>query len=122
MAEPAARTRVVIIGDALPGAWRHDDARDPVFVAFDQIRSESFTALRPDLILTPLMDEGFDCFDVAIALRETGYRGRLRAVVRFLPDPALVRREIAAICPGLDFDIIVTGQPGPAPVRGDRDQ
>ena len=89
--------------------------RRPDIIAPEEITAPAIAALDPEVVLTPLVGAGFDCLDVALALCAAGYRGRLRAVVRYVPNPALVRREIAASCPGLDFDLIVIGPPRAAP-------
>jgi hypothetical protein len=103
--------RVVTIGEALPEAILQGAAPRPDVIAPDDISAPTIAALKPDVVLTPLFGPGFDCLDVAHALLAAGYRGQLRAVVSYVPNPALVRREIAACCPGLDFDLIVTGPP-----------
>lgn len=69
--------------------------------------------IRPDVVLAPLMTPAFDVLDLARLLSALGYRGQLRAVTPGIPDPRLVRREIAAACPGLDFELVVS-----APGRG----
>lgn len=101
--------RVVTVGEALSDAAQLDAGATPEVIAPDDITAESLARLRPDVVLTPLVGAGFDCLDVAVALCKAGYRARLRAVVRFVPNPGLVRREIAASCPGLDFDLIMLG-------------
>jgi hypothetical protein len=104
--------RVVTVGEALPDALPLDAGDPPNVISPDDISAETLAALRPDVVLTPLVGAGFDCLDVAVALCAAGYRARLRAVVRYVPNPGLVRREIAASCPGLDFDLIVLGPAG----------
>lgn len=63
--------------------------------------------LRPDIVISPLFGPGFDAIDVALALERLGFSGQFRAVTPDLPQPSLVRREIASLAPGLDFDILV---------------
>jgi len=101
--------RVITVGEALADAMPLDQKGPPEVISPEDISAETLAALRPDVVLTPLVGAGFDCLDVALALSEAGYRARLRAVVRYVPNPGLVRREIAASCPGLDFDLIVLG-------------
>lgn len=103
--------RVVTIGEApIDGAI---DADAPLLKPAE-ITAEALRRLQPDVVLAPLVGEGFDCFDVAEALCAAGYTGPFRAVVPYVPDPALVKREIAACCPHLDFDLVILGN-----LRGD---
>ncbi|TDQ57108.1 hypothetical protein [Phaeovulum veldkampii] len=62
--------------------------------------------VQPDVALCPLMVAGFDALDLAERLVSLGYRGALRATTQPVPDRNLILREIRAICPGLDFDLI----------------
>ncbi len=80
---------------------------DLVVLRFHDISAASLALHEPDVILSPLVSDAFDCIDLAHALAEAGFRGRYRAVAAHIPDPALVRREIRACAPGIDFDIIL---------------
>jgi hypothetical protein len=62
--------------------------------------------LRPDVVLTALVGHGFDVLDIARTLGQLGFRGRYRAVVEHLPNPALIRSEVASVAPQVDFDIL----------------
>ncbi len=64
--------------------------------------------VEPDLILSPLVSDDFDCVDVAFRLTRLGYKGRYVALTEGLPHPAIVRREVRSLCPHLDFDIVET--------------
>jgi len=101
---------VVIIG--APPSLAGQDATAPVHLDLHEITADELARHRADLVLSPLVAEHFDCFDVAQALVEAGFCGRYRAVVQQVPDPALVRCEVAANCPGLDFDIVFLDPPG----------
>lgn len=61
----------------------------------------------PDLVLSPLLTPEFDALDLARLLAQCGYRGRYLALVDRLPSANLVRREVAAGSPGINFDVIV---------------
>ncbi|NNV46977.1 hypothetical protein GTA62_10725 [Roseobacter sp. HKCCD9010] len=61
----------------------------------------------PLLILSPLVTPMFDALDMAQFLTESGYRGRYLALVDKLPSANLIRREVAAQSPDLNFDMIV---------------
>ncbi len=61
----------------------------------------------PDLILTPLLTPTFDALDLARYLDQSGYRGRYLALVDALPSANLIRAEVAAQSPQLNFDIVI---------------
>jgi hypothetical protein len=61
----------------------------------------------PALILSLLVTPEFDALDLARMLSENGYRGRYLALVDALPNPNLIRREVAAQSPGVNFDVII---------------
>lgn len=61
----------------------------------------------PILVLSPLVTAQFDAIDLAKRLALSGYRGRYLALVERLPDPKLIRREVAAQSPGINFDVII---------------
>lgn len=114
-----AVSRVVFVGAPDRAAAIAAGADAPVNLDLDEITAETLAGLGAELVLSPLVTEQFDCFDVAQALVEAGFRGRYRAVVQRVPDPALVRREVALHSPELDFDIVQLEAPGPggAPVQ-----
>ncbi len=68
------------------------------------------TMIEPDLVVSPLVSDDFDCVDLAFRLTRLGYRGRYVALTEGLPHPAIVRREVRSLCPHLDFDIVETRQ------------
>ncbi len=61
----------------------------------------------PDLVLTPLLTPVFDALDLAKYLTQAGYRGRYLALVDALPSAKLIRTEVEAQSPDLNFDIVV---------------
>jgi hypothetical protein len=73
-------------------------------VRYAEIGRELLHEAQPDVVIAPLMTQGFDVLDLACVLNDCGYRGALRAIAPKLPDPHLIRREVIAICPKLDFD------------------
>lgn len=85
--KPGARVNSVTL-DALPGALLTGH-------------------MAPPLILSPLLTPRFDALDVAVILTRCGYRGRYLALVDKLPSASLIRREVAAQSPGINFDVIV---------------
>ncbi|MBN2907216.1 MAG: hypothetical protein JXJ18_10955 [Rhodobacteraceae bacterium] len=64
------------------------------------------TAPWAQYVVSPLVTEQFDAMDLANELSLGGYRGRYLVVTPALPDPALVRREIAQLAPGLSVQLI----------------
>ncbi|HVG49591.1 MAG TPA: hypothetical protein VM899_15820 [Rubellimicrobium sp.] len=64
-------------------------------------------ATQPDMVISALIGNGFDAIDVARRLAELGYHGPYRALSHPLPRPGLVRAEIRAAAPDLDFDLVV---------------
>lgn len=76
------------------------------FSSFHEVTGETIVTLNPSLILSPVVAPNFDCVDVAMLLTKIGYSGPYRAVTARLPKPDIVRREIRAHCPAIDFDVI----------------
>lgn len=74
------------------------------------ITAELIAREQPDLVVAPLVGVGFDGVDVAQRLTAAGFKGQFLVVASTLPSPAIVRREIAAQFPALDFDLIVLGR------------
>lgn len=79
----------------------------PRFLSLD---ADHFISLKPNQILSPLISGNFDITDVAQKLKLLGYQGILRAYVENIPSSNLIRREIAALHPALDFDVIELGK------------
>lgn len=73
---------------------------------FLDVTTEILRQEDPEYVLSPLLCQSFDCLDLAIVLENAGFRGSYRVICENLPDPALVRREINARCPRLDFDVV----------------
>jgi hypothetical protein len=77
-------------------------------VSIDQLPEERLTgADAPALVLSPLLTPAFDALDLARLLTQCGYRGRYLALVDRLPSANLIRREVEAQSPSLNFDVIV---------------
>jgi hypothetical protein len=102
--------RVLAVDILAPDSLSQGRANALTLVQFNEISPESLARWQPDLVLSPLVGNGFDCFDLAEVLARAGFRGRYRAAVDTLPDPAVVRREIAAQFPGLDFDLLMIAE------------
>lgn len=116
-AAPEAATtacRVLILGPAdLEAAY--GDGRGAARIAhLGGLTAAAMAAIRPDLVVAPLLDSGFDILDVLGRLDHFGFRGRLCAVSPPLPDPAAVTSEVRGRCRGIDFSLIT--RPGARPL------
>ena len=80
------------------------------FAGIEEVCADMIRVLAPGVILSPLVAGTFDCLDLAQILRDAGYRGAYRAIAPALPAPQLIRHEVGALCPGLDFDLIDSAQ------------
>ena len=118
-AEPAClgNAHILVVGEVSKWQARgrilpHDPAM--VFLEFHEVDLDALQLRAPATVLSPVLCTSFDCLDLALRLDELGFRGRYRAMSSALPDPWLIRSEIADICPELDFDIVdlakTTGQ------------
>jgi hypothetical protein len=67
----------------------------------------------PDLVLSPLLSGGFDAVDVAEKLNAARFRGMYRVVADNLPDADIIRGDIRAAAPDLDFDLLVLPRTAP---------
>ncbi|MFW5654725.1 MAG: hypothetical protein ACOCTP_01210 [Roseicyclus sp.] len=77
-------------------------------VSYDELDSMSFAGAKaPALVLSPLLTPVFDAIDLARYLSQRGYRGRYLALVDRLPSANLIRREVEAQSPDLNFDVVV---------------
>ena len=68
-------------------------------------------AVRPDVIVTPLMAQSWDLLDLGTALVRAGYRGRLCALTEPLPRIDLVMNEISRHYPKLAVSLLEIGEP-----------
>ncbi|AML52673.1 hypothetical protein RC74_16635 [Falsihalocynthiibacter arcticus] len=106
----------MIVGDA--AAWLSAGRSlpdDPSlhYVSFDEMSQRLLESFEPDIILTPLLGQGFDALDLAVILEQYKYKGRFRALCPKLPNPDLVMREIQSLCPSVDFDLFVVDDSDP---------
>lgn len=113
----AMSVMVLAVGDV--AGWRQAGRSLPAmgditFAEFCAVTGELLASLKPDIVVSPLVSRHFDCTDLAVRLHRAGYTGRYRAMAPNIPDPSIVKREIVAMCPGLDFEI-VQFVPGQAP-------
>ncbi len=83
------------------------------FVDFADVTGDLLERLRPDVVLSALMAEGFDALDLAATLSELSFRGAYRSISTVVPNPAAIRREVRAAAPGLDFEILLISSDRP---------
>ncbi len=101
----------VILAVGEMAGWGGNSAGLPLdsaitFVEFRELTAELLDSLTPDIVLSPLLCSSFDCLDLAQVLEALGFRGRYRAMSSQVPQPELIRREVKATCPRLDFDLV----------------
>jgi hypothetical protein len=98
---------VLVVGEAGAGRRELQPANDLIaFVPIDMVDTALIQTMQPDIVLSPLLAGSFDCIDLAQILAEAGYGGAYRAVAPDLPSSLIIRREIRALCPTLDFDLL----------------
>lgn len=102
---------ILAVGD--PDEWQRQGNHIPTdggvaFASIEEVTPELLDRLSPTYVVSPALSHRFDCIDLAQLLHRHGYRGRYRAMSKELPRPELVEREIAQICPDLDFAILVS--------------
>lgn len=78
-------------------------------VRIGQIDGRLLERLQPDLVLAPLLGEGFDILDVAQTLTAAGYAGRLLAICPKLPNPRGVQAELRGHCRGFSVELLQLG-------------
>jgi hypothetical protein len=77
-------------------------------VSYEELDSFRFSGPdAPALVLSPLLTPVFDAIDLARYLSQRGYRGRYLALVDRLPSANLIRREVEAQSPDLNFDVVI---------------
>ena len=99
----------LIIGDLQ--RWK-SEGRDTasygnfIFLSLAELTGHVMADVMPQIILSPLIADDFDALDVAAALAALGYNGCYRALTSATEDAAVVRQEVSAVAPLLDFDIL----------------
>lgn len=101
---------ILVVGNLERWAARGRGLPDLVgfaFVAFHSLTPDLLDDLAPEMVLSPLMGEGFDAVELARRLWQLGFAGRYRALTTPLPDLDAVRAEVREAAPDLDFDLYV---------------
>ena len=114
---PAALRNPSILAIGSNGQWLASGCRLPASdrvaaILYKELDERMLAIHQPDVVVSPVVTSGFDCIDVAQALPDIGFRGSYRAVTTGLPNPDIVRREVRALCPGLDFIVVTVGTDG----------
>lgn len=92
-------------GGKLPPSLNEISGQAIQVLQYDQITAKKMAALRPELVLAPLLTTRFDILDLAKRLERFGFTGKLRAYSTPLPNIDFIRQEVRAAHPQLDFDI-----------------
>ncbi|GKY87659.1 hypothetical protein [Sinisalibacter aestuarii] len=98
--------RVLTVGDVAADQAADIAPREVIHADFADVSAAALERWAPDIVISPLVGEGFDCLDLANLLTEAGFAGRYLGAAGSLPKPAVVRREVRACYPDLDFDIL----------------
>jgi len=100
------RILVVEPSQSLPLALRNLSGAMVTIVKFPTIDRALLDRVQPDMVISALISGQFDILDLAAHLLGLGYRGALRAITPPVPNARLIRAEVAAIWPDLDFALI----------------
>lgn len=105
----AAPMQTVIIGRFSNAVANRDDAQTQGlrFITLAELTESLFAHFAPKLILAPLISEDFDAIDLAKRLAELKYTGQLRVIAENLPSVDVIRRDVRAQAPDIDFDVLV---------------
>lgn len=100
---------VLVIGCAHTWRARHATLPDIPgfhFAGFRDLDAGLLGEVAPTVVLSALTSRDFDVLDLAVRLATLGFRGRYRALARYLPNPAVVVREVRDVAPFIDFDVL----------------
>jgi len=100
----------LIVGDLL--RWRRNGRNTKTFdhfhfSCFAELSAETFAVAKPAIVLSPLMADTFDAMDVAGFLCAVEFKGLYRAIASEKIEPAVIRQDIKACAPNLDFDVLL---------------
>ena len=76
------------------------------FATMADLDAELLARVAPDIVLSSLFGPEFDALELAQKLQALGFRGQYCALTDTPPRIDLVRREIQAIAPDLEFSIL----------------
>lgn len=108
--EGAAEARVLLVGHlGAPGTPDLNDrfGADMVVVDYTAVTAALLKEFDPHFVVSPIVTPAFDIMDLGLRLWQLGYKGAYRALTEVpLPNPELVLREVRALCPALNVDIL----------------
>lgn len=102
--------RVLIVGDIArwSAAGRATiGCPDFEFCDLARLQCDLLQNFRPDIVLSSLIGDDFDVIEVALIPGRLEYKGLYRAISPHIPQPAIIRAEVAKVAPYLDFDLLV---------------
>ena len=79
---------------------------DVAYVSFCSLDQALLDTHAPGIILSPLVADTLDAMDIAARLAELGFQGLYRALSTGNGKSSLIKDEVRAIAPSIDFDIL----------------
>lgn len=95
--------RFLLISDTM----QREYGMDIHVAAFGDVSAELLQQVAPDVVVTELVAGYGDALDVAALLYACGYGGRFCVLARALPDPDVIRADIARVAPDLAVDLLL---------------
>lgn len=104
------RAVTLVVGEIV--RWANEGRKVPSvqdldYIDFEDLTAEKIEAIQPDVILSPLVTDTFDAYQIARYLVSLNFTGRYRAIAPHLPNLSMITLEINAVAPELDFAIVV---------------
>lgn len=108
-AAPAPLSVVLVIGNL--DRWKETGRLLPQlpgfhFTAFADVTADLLHRLTPALVVSALTGDDYDVIELARRLAALAYGGQYRVLTSGLPDAQLVRNEVHAVAPQIDFDLL----------------
>lgn len=107
---PMDKSTILVVGNLK--AWEREGRVVPAlegfrFVEYSDLGEALLRGEAPEMVLSALMGDDYDALDVARRLDEIGFRGHYLALAEVLPNAAVVREEVKAVAPEVQFDLLV---------------
>ncbi|MFO8126342.1 hypothetical protein [Yoonia sp.] len=77
------------------------------FTEFGDFDDDMLHRIQPEFIFSPLIGADFDAIEVAERLQELRFAGRYRVITEDMPNTNMVRAEVHAHAPDIDFDLLI---------------
>lgn len=109
-----ARELVVFVGDPRRDGRRALSPRmcsDIEVIDWTALAERLQLGVPPKVVYSNIVSSNFDCLDIAQLLYRAGFKGRYRVIAEAVPNPQVIRRDLAETCPGLDFEVVSTSRP-----------